>query len=316
MKMIRSMKPKQDSGKGKVQSIKFLYFNVLCQNTYLKQKGRFYSVFVDFSKAFDSVPHLHLFYSLVQEGFHGKILCVLRDMYNKLKSSILASNGDISDSFSCSIGTRQGCQISPFMFIFYLNELSKQVRLNECKGIFVDEYHPKVNLLLFADDLVLFGDNIGHLQELLDNLHFFCKRWGLVVNMSKTKFMVFRNGGIIKKNEKLFYDRKLIDTCTYYKYLGVIISSRLSWSPAQKTLAQQAGKAMNVIRKFNYDCNFSFKSSDELFDRCVVPVLTYGSEVWGTAVHFSIEQILSKFCRHQLGVGSKAPTPAVSRRMR
>ena len=217
----------------------------------------------------------------------------------------------MSELFHCTNGTRQGCIISPLMFILYLNELSKQLVRNECKGIYIDENHQNTNLLLFADDLVLFGDNVGRLQDLLNNLSVFCKRWGLSVNMSKTNFMVFRNGGIIKKNEKVYFDGRLIDNCTYYKYLGVVMSTRLSWSPAQKTLSQQAGKALNVIKKLNYNCNFSFVCGNELFDKCVLPVLTYGAEVWGTSVHSSIEQVLCKFCRHQLGVGSKAPTPAV-----
>ena len=51
-----------------------------------KEKGRFYSVFVDFSKAFDSVPHRHLFYSLLNEDLHGRVVNLLRDMYSKLRS--------------------------------------------------------------------------------------------------------------------------------------------------------------------------------------------------------------------------------------
>ena len=42
-----------------------------------------------------------------------------------------------------------------------------------------------------------------------------------------------------------------------------------------------------------------------------VPVLTYGSEVWGTDVHKSIESVHLKFCKNQLGVGSRTPTPTV-----
>ena len=44
-------------------------------------------------------------------------------------------------------------------------------------------------MLLYADDLVLFGDNIGHLQKILCNRSVFCNKWGLPVSMSETKFM-------------------------------------------------------------------------------------------------------------------------------
>ncbi len=56
-------------------------------------------------------------------------------------------------------------------------------------------------MLLYADDLVIVGDHVGRLQKILNTLSEFCNKWALKVNMSKTKSMVFRNGGIIKKNE-------------------------------------------------------------------------------------------------------------------
>lgn len=89
------------------------------------------------------------------------------------------------------------------------------------------------------------------------------------------------------------------------------MSSRLSWTPAQRTLALQAEKSMNFINKINYECNFSFITSNKLFDKCVIPVLTYGSEIWGSKAHSIIENPLLKFCRYQLGVSSKSCTPAL-----
>jgi hypothetical protein len=232
-------------------------------------------------------------------------------MYSKLRSCVKAADGSISELFTCVTGTRQGCMISPFLFIYYLNELIKQAELNDCKGVFVNETHRNVSMLLYADDLVLLGDNIGHVQRLLDNLSDYCVKWGLSVNVEKTNFMVFRNGGIVKNNEKLYFNGERVKLASYYKYLGLLISSRLSWSPAQKTLSEQAEKAMNCIRRLNYECDFSFSTSEELFDKCVVPVITYGSEIWGTTVHDSIEDVLLNHCRTQLGVGSKSPGPSL-----
>ena len=56
--------------------------------------------------------------------------------------------------------------LSPFLFIFYPNEYTNLCRLKECRGIFVDEDHNDINMLLFADDLVLIGDRIGYVQKL------------------------------------------------------------------------------------------------------------------------------------------------------
>lgn len=188
-------------------------------------------MYIDFSKAFDTIPHLHLFYSFIKGGLHGRVLMIIRDMYTKLTSCIQGHDGNLSAPFSCNIGTRQGCMLSPFMFIFYLNELVHMCDLENCRGIFVDQDHA-VNMLLYADDVVLVSDNVGDMQKLLCVMSNFCNKWGLQVNMSKTKFMVYRNGGIIKKNEKVYFNGEKIEPVTYYKYLGLLISSRLNWHHA------------------------------------------------------------------------------------
>ena len=90
-----------------------------------------------------------------------------------------------SDFFNCSVGTRQGCMISPFLFIFYLNELVRTCA--ELPAIYINEDHKNLNMLLYADDLVIIGDQVGRVQKLLDALELFCKKWGLSVNMNKTK---------------------------------------------------------------------------------------------------------------------------------
>lgn len=123
--------------------------------------------------------------------------------------------------------------------------------------------------------------------------------------------MIFRNGGIIKQNEKFFYNGERLENVRYYKYLGLTMSSRLSWSPAQMTLAAQASKALQLINCMNYECNYSFKCACEIFDKCVLPIISYGSEIWGPNIHSSIENVHYKFCKKQLGVGSRTPNPAV-----
>ena len=160
--------------------------------------------------------------------------------------------------------------------MLYVNELIHLVEENNCQGIYVDEHNPNVTMLLYADDLVLIGDQIGRVQRLLNVLSEFCYKWGLQVNMSKTKVLVYRNSGIIKKNEVLYYNGVKLDNVPYCKYLVVIMSTRLSWTPAQVTLASQANRTLVLINSVNYKCDFSNKSACEIFDKCVVPIITYG----------------------------------------
>jgi hypothetical protein len=296
-------------GKGTVDQIFIL--QSLVSKYLCKERGRCYNIFIDFSKAFDTVPHKHMFFRLINEGCHGRVVTVLQNMYSKLKSSVQSGRYNVSEAFHCSVGTRQGCMLSPFLFIFYLNEFVKVTKEQLCEGIYLDENYPNVNMLLYADDVVIVGDHIGRVQNILNILNEFCGKWGLKVNMLKTKMMVYRKGGIVKRNEKCYFDGTEIELAKYYKYLGVLLSSRLSWSPAQTMLAAQGSKAMYIINKVNFQYDFPYNTSKCVFDKCIAPILTYGSEIWGASVHNSIESVQLRFCRMQLGVGSKTPTVAV-----
>ena len=106
--------------------------------------------------------------------------------------------------------------------------------------------------------------------------------------------MAFRNGGIVKKNEGVYLNGENVKSTPYLKYLGIVMSTRLSWSPAQKTLAEQAEKSINCIRRLNYECDFSFSTGKKIFDKCTLPVITYGSEIWRSSVNSSIENVMIK----------------------
>ena len=140
-------------------------------------------------------------------------------------------------------------------FSLYFIKLIHLTEENNCQGVYVNDFHPNATMLMYADDLVIVGDHIGRVQKLLNTLSEFCNKWGLKVNMSKTKSLIFRNGGIIEQNEVLHFKDKKLENVSYYKYLNLTMSTHLSWSPAQVTLATQ-----NIINQANYKCDYSFKS--------------------------------------------------------
>lgn len=56
--------------------------------------------------------------------------------------------------------------------------------------------------LMYADDMILFSESTKGLQAMLDTLLLYTCKWGLTVNIAKTKIMVFRNGGFVREDEK------------------------------------------------------------------------------------------------------------------
>ena len=93
-----------------------------------KEGGRFYCLFIDFSKAFDRIQHNQLFRSLASKGIHGKFLKILQSMYGKLSACVKTDNG-LTSYFPCHIGTRQGCVSSPIIFTLFINNLVTFSRL-------------------------------------------------------------------------------------------------------------------------------------------------------------------------------------------
>ena len=289
-------------------------FSLYCiaQKFTCRKGGRFYCAFVDFSKAFDSIPHSKLWYTLIKEGVHGNFLKVLMSMYSKLKSCIKTPLG-ITEHFQCILGTRQGCMISPLLFIIYLMELNKMLLNSNCPGIFLDNNYPDVHLLMYADDICIMADTVGRLQQQLNVLELFCKRYGMRVNLTKTNVIVFRNGGPLRKNEKFYYNNQQIETATYYKYLGTLFSSSLKWPACLNNLSQQASKAQmfHISSLFKTYGDTPISASFNIFDKCIVPILLYGSEIWGYQYREQIEKIQIDFCKRLLGVSSQTPNLAV-----
>lgn len=73
---------------------------------------------------------------------------------------------------------------------------------------------------MYADDMVLFSESIEDLQQLLDTLYMYNTKWDLVLNIDKTKFVVFRNSGNLKESEKVYYNNVEIEHVYNFNYLG------------------------------------------------------------------------------------------------
>ena len=160
------------------------------------QRGRFYCILLTF-QVFDHVPHLSMFYRLLKQTLHGRVISVHQSMYSKLTTCVQSPQG-LTDFFACNLGTRQGCMLSPFLFVMHLNQFIEICNTN-CHGVFIDENFANICLILFADDIAQGADLVGRLQHQINVLKDFCNISGMKVNLEKTKIFVFRNGGIERK---------------------------------------------------------------------------------------------------------------------
>ncbi len=140
--------------------------HAIAQKYLAKPGGRFYRLFVDFSKAFDRIRH-KLWASLFRKSIHGKFLRIFQSMYGRL-SACVRTNG-IASYFPCSIGTRQRCVSGPLMFSLFIDDLAKLLR-EECgSGIFITNDIPDILCLLFADDIANCAETPIKLKRQIDS---------------------------------------------------------------------------------------------------------------------------------------------------
>ncbi len=158
----------------------------------LSEKEKLYCVFVDYQQFFDRIDHNMLWQKLLTENVSGHFVNALKAMYNCVKSCVRYKNS-LSAFFDCSIGVKQGDPSSPLLAMFFINDIINNVSHNNLPGIVcIDTL--KLFLLLYADDMVLFAKSPETLRIMLKDVENYCNTWGLKINVSKTKAMVFEIG--------------------------------------------------------------------------------------------------------------------------
>ena len=163
--------------------------------------------------------------------------------------------------------------------------------MHEEIGVFMRLY-----VLLYADDTIILAETAQDLQLSLNRLDEYCNKWSLKVNISKTKIVIFSRGKV--RNYPMFkLGTEVIDVVDDYVYLGVTFNYNGSFRKAIDKQVSQAKRAMCLLLQKAKILHLPVDIVIELFDVCVVPVLLYGSEIWGFENVVKIDVIHRNFLR-------------------
>ena len=158
--------------------------------TYLKNinNKESYIMAVDFEKAFDFLEFSYIDKVMKYLNF-GPMLCHWLNTIYSNTSSCVVNNGWASNFFKTSRGVRQGCPLSPYLFIIAVELLAHNIRQNkEIEGITIDDAHYKI--ALYADDTTLMiGGGEKSVQAALATFKDFYSISGLKINVDKTHIM-------------------------------------------------------------------------------------------------------------------------------
>ena len=128
------------------------------------KKGKLYTCFINFRKAFDSIWHCGLFFKLLKNKIGGKFYDLIESLYTESKCSIKFGN-QRSEYFEYKKGVRQGCILSTYLlFNLFLNEVPSLLNKQNTDPIILPDGSP-LNCLLYADDLVLISHSASGLQN-------------------------------------------------------------------------------------------------------------------------------------------------------
>jgi hypothetical protein len=204
--------------------------------------------FIDFKKAFDSVDRNLLLFKLSQIGICGPMYNAIASLYSNPRSRIIL-NEQRTDYFDCPIGVKQGDCLSPTLFAIFINDLANEIKQSDI-GVKLNteqDIGVLVNVLLYADDIVLIAGTEDELQSLIFIVENWCKQWRLELNLTKTNIMHVRQK---HKNQSRFwfiFDQKSVPYCTNYKYLGTTINQFLDFQITADRVCHGLSKCWNSV---------------------------------------------------------------------
>jgi hypothetical protein len=153
-------------------------------------KNKAFMLKIDLAKAFDRLEWNFITAALARKGLHGHFINLIHTCISSPRFSVII-NGQPYANFVSTRGIRQGCPLSPYLFVLAINELSLALQdalsRSDLSGIVLGPNCPPIHSLLFADDLLICGTaTIQEAQQMKNIIQTFCSSSGQLPNWTKS----------------------------------------------------------------------------------------------------------------------------------
>jgi ribonuclease P/MRP protein subunit RPP40 len=233
-------------------------------------------VYIDFTKAFDLVPHAKLLQKLESYGIQGYLLKWINSfLSNRIQCTKIGE--DLSSWTPIYSGVIQGSCLGPLLFLLYINDIT-------------DIAAPAVTMKMYADDVKLYteisnGEHVIDLQHTLNQIHCWSITWQMPISLTKCSIMNISHSDA-EDGANLMLGNTTLQESTELKDLGIMIDKHLKFKNHINYVVKTAYARANSIRR----CFVSrhLPSLLQAYKIYVRPVLEYNTQVWSP---FSVQQI-------------------------
>lgn len=234
-------------------------------------------VLLDFSKAFDKVPHERLLRKLDHYGIRNNIHGWFKDFLYNRKQHVIVEGSQSVDADIVS-GVPQGTVVGPLLFLLYINDLPESV---------------SSNMRLFADDCIVYRsikkpEDSLLLQKDLDNLQKWEDTWQMQFNPEKCVAMHISRKRRPSTSTYHLHGH-ILETVPSSKYLGVTISADLSWREHTNNISARASRSVGFLRRNLHACPKDVRA--QAYTTLVRPTLEYAASAWDPYIRTQIDQL-------------------------
>ena len=264
-----------------------------------EQNKPLYMLFIDLTKAFDTVNREALWHVLSKVGVPDNLKNIIMSLHDGMKARVVL-NGKTSSCFNVSNGTKQGCVLAPVLFAIFFavmlmyafpdSSFGIPLTYRYTGGLFNNQrlkaktltIMTKILDLLFADDCALVTHSLIEMQEVADAFSASCSAFGLTISTKKTE-LVFQPppnySGILHPIIEI--NNVKINTTEKFTYLGSTVTNKALLNEEIIARISKASSRFGRLRdKLWNKHEISLPTKIMVYKAVVIPTLLYGSEAW------------------------------------
>ena len=239
-------------------------------------------IFIDLTKAFDTVDHNILLRKMFSYGIRGNVHNLFKSYLSNRQQYVRVNNAN-SDLKPVKCGVPQGSVLGPLLFIIYINDLA-----NSCKdGLF----------RIFADDTGIFCHSndlktlIKKAEQIIGNVNKWFTANKLTLNVDKTSFIIFRSKRNTINNlpDTIGYDNIVINRESKIKYLGLTLNEHLSWDIHTNEICNKLKSLFPLF--YNIRQYLDKENVRNIYYTMIYSRIKYGSIITGQTTNDNINRI-------------------------